>query len=109
MKYASKIILALIVIAFSACEKDLDLNPKDQVSDPAYWKSSADFQLAANDFYFSMLEVAQYIDRNSDIAFGGSPNEVSNGSYLVPANDNIWDKSYEFVRSTNYLLMKAGE
>jgi hypothetical protein len=99
----------LVVIIFSACEKDLDLNPKDQVSDPEYWKSSDDFKLAANDFYFSLLEVSQYIDRNSDIAFGGSPNEVSNGAYLVPANDNIWDKSYEFIRTANYLLLKAEE
>ncbi len=107
--YINIIILMLVVIIFSACEKDLDLNPKDQVSDPEYWKSSDDFKLAANDFYFSLLEVSQYIDRNSDIAFGGSPNEVSNGAYLVPANDNIWDKSYEFIRTANYLLLKAEE
>jgi len=108
-KYINIIILILVVITFSACEKDLDLNPKDQISDPEYWKSSDDFKLAANDFYFSLMEVSQYIDRNSDIAFGGSPNEVSNGAYLVPANDNIWDKSYEFIRTANYLLLKAEE
>ncbi|MDR2809027.1 MAG: RagB/SusD family nutrient uptake outer membrane protein [Tannerellaceae bacterium] len=108
-KQINIITLALTVIAFSACEKDLDLSPKDQVSDPAYWKSSADFQLVANDFYFSLLEAPQYIDRNSDIAFESSPNEVSNGSYLVSANNYEWDKSYEFIRSTNYMLMKAEE
>lgn len=109
MKKYINIISILVIIAFSACEKGLDLNPKDQVSDPEYWKSSDDFQKAANDFYFSLQEAPQYIDLNSDIAFGGSPNEVSNGSYLVPANDDIWDKSYEFIRGTNYLLLKAEE
>ena len=94
MKKYINIISILVIIAFSACEN---------------WKSSDDFQKAANDFYFSLQEAPQYIDLNSDIAFGGSPNEVSNGSYLVPANDDIWDKSYEFIRGTNYLLLKAEE
>ena len=101
--------LLFAVILFSGCDKDLDLAPKDQVSDPYFWKTSDDFRSAANDFYYSLQEAPQYIDRNSDIAFGGSPDEVSNGSFLVPANYDLWDDSYEFIRSVNYLLMKADE
>lgn len=105
--YINILILLLVVMLFSGCEKDMNLAPKDQVSDPYFWKTSNDFRLAANDFYYSLQEAPQYIDRNSDIAFGGSPDEVSNGSFLVPANYGIWDNSYEFIRSVNYLLMKA--
>lgn len=107
--YINILVLLFTIILVSGCEKDLDLAPKDQVSDPYFWKTSDDFRLAANDFYYSLQEAPQYIDRNSDIAFGGSPDEVSNGSFLVPANYDIWDDSYEFIRSVNYLLMKAEE
>ncbi|MDH6303644.1 hypothetical protein M2459_000422 [Parabacteroides sp. PF5-5] len=107
--YKNIFILLFALTVLSGCDKGLDLAPKDQVSDPYFWKTSDDFQLATNDFYFSLQEAPQYIDRNSDIAFGGSPDEVSNGSFLVPANYNIWDDSYEFIRSINYLLMKAEE
>lgn len=109
MKKYLNIILLLSVITLGACDKSLDLSPKDQFSDPSFWKTSADFKLAANNFYFGLMEVAQYIDRNSDIAFGNGPDEVSNGSFLIPANENTWDKSYEYIRSVNYLLMKAEE
>jgi len=102
------IILSLLSIALISCDKDLDLAPKDQVSDPYFWKTSDDFQQAANDFYFG-LQDPHYIDKNSDIAFGGSPNEESNGSLLIQANYDTWDVSYEFIRSINYLLMKAEE
>ncbi|WP_298651014.1 RagB/SusD family nutrient uptake outer membrane protein [uncultured Proteiniphilum sp.] len=108
-KYINIIIVLLSVIAFNACEKDLDLFPKDQISDPSFWKTSEDFELAANDFYFGLLEVAQYIDRNSDIAFGSGPDNVSNGAYLIPANEDNWDNAYAYIRSINYLLMKAEE
>ena len=42
----------------------------DQVSDTVFWQKPSDFELAANDFYFSLMEASQYIDKNSDIAFG---------------------------------------
>lgn len=108
-KHIYIIILSLSAVVFHACDKDLNLSPKDQVSDPSFWKSSADFQLAANDFYFGLQEAHQYIDINSDIAFGAGPDNVSNGSYLVSANEDTWDIPYEYIRSINYLLMKAEE
>lgn len=103
--------LFLLILSTTAtsCEYGLDLSPKDQVSDASFWKTSADFKMAANDFYFGLQEIAQYIDNNSDIAFGGSPDNVSNGSFLVQANDPIWNQSYAYIRSTNYLLLKAEE
>ena len=103
-----------LVLAF-ACNP-LDLGPKDQLSDPSFWKSPDQFELAANDFYFS-LQGPNYTEINSDIAFGASgiPNpppdfrSVSNGSYLAPANSSVWDIAYTGIRATNYLLQKAVE
>jgi hypothetical protein len=98
----------LFIVVLAGCKK-LDLAPKDQVSDASFWKKPQDFQLAANDFYKGLMEVPQYIDITSDIAFGGGANNVSNGTYLPSATSTVWDNSYKWVRATNYLLGKASE
>ena len=99
----------VLVLVVASCKKDLDLPPKDQISDPSFWKRPADFQLAANDFYFSLQGAHNYTDNNSDIAFGQGPNPVSNGSFIVPGSSPVWDNAYKYIRSTNYLLEKAEE
>lgn len=99
----------LLLLAATGCEKSLDLTPKDQLSDASFWRTPEHFQLAANDFYYKLQEAPEYIDINSDIAFGAGANTVSNGSYLAPANSAVWDSAYVGIRGTNYLLMKAEE
>src|SRR5687767_10994722 len=99
----------LLVVVLAGCKKSLDLAPKDQISDASFWKKSSDFQLAANDFYNGLQGAHNYTDLNSDIAFGSGPNPVSNGSMLPSSNSAVWDNSYKYIRSTNYLIMKAEE
>ena len=104
------IYIYLLLIAISTgCKKNLDLNPLDKISDASFWKTSNDFKLFANDFYNGLATAHNYTDNNSDIAFGGGPNNVSNGSYIPQANSTVWDNSYKWIRATNYLLQKAGE
>ncbi|HEV7621489.1 MAG TPA: RagB/SusD family nutrient uptake outer membrane protein [Flavisolibacter sp.] len=96
-----------LILVLAGCKKTLDLTPKDQISDASFWKTPAHFQLAANDFYYGLQEVPQYIDLNADIAFGSGANPVSNGSYLPSANSPTWDNAYIQIRAVNYLLEKA--
>ncbi|HEY9340293.1 MAG TPA: RagB/SusD family nutrient uptake outer membrane protein [Hanamia sp.] len=104
------ICICLLLVAISAgCKKDLDLKPLDQISDASFWKTSNDFRLFANDFYNGLQGAHNYTENNSDIAFGGGPNSVSNGSYLPQANSPLWDNSYKYIRATNYLLQKSQE
>ena len=98
-----------LFLGMVGCKKTLDLTPLDQISDASFWKTPAHFELAANDFYYGLQEVPQYIDINSDIAFGAGANAVSNGSYQATANSDVWDKSYKQIRAVNYLLQKAPE
>lgn len=104
INYLSIFLLPLLMLA--GCVKSLDLVPQDQISDASFWKNADQYKLAANDFYFSLLG-PNYIDLNSDIAFGSGSNSVSNGSYLAQANSDIWDNAYGGIRSANYLLEKA--
>lgn len=96
----------LLILVVAGCKK-LDLAPKDKISDASFWNKPADFQLAANDFYFGLQGAHNYTDLNSDIAFGQGSNAVSNGSYQPAATSNLWDNSYKYIRATNYLLEKA--
>jgi len=98
-----------LILGLAGCKKTLDLTPQDQISDASFWKTPAHFELAANDFYYGLQQVSQYIDINSDIAFGAGANAVSDGSYQAAANSDIWDKSYKQIRAVNYLLQKAPE
>lgn len=98
-----------LFLGMVGCKKTLDLTPLDQISDASFWKTPAHFELAANDFYYGLQQVPQYIDINSDIAFGTGANAVSNGSYQATANSDVWDKSYKQIRDVNYLLQKAPE
>ena len=86
MKRFNIIITLSATLGLFSCE--LDKMPMDQVSDAVFWQKPADFELAANDFYFGLQEVSQYIDMNSDIAFGSGTNDVSDGSYLAPVNSD---------------------
>ncbi|MEN6456084.1 MAG: RagB/SusD family nutrient uptake outer membrane protein [Prolixibacteraceae bacterium] len=106
MKKIFRFLFAFAMI-LTGCQKDLDLIPKDQIADETFWQTSAQFKLAANDFYYKLQEAPNYTDLNSDIAFGSGSNSVSNGSYLAEANSGIWDDAWEGIRGVNYLLEKS--
>lgn len=118
MKCFKNIYLYLLLAAISTgCKKDLDLSPLDKISDASYWKTSKDFQLFTNDFYNGLQGAHNYTENNSDIAFGvgtdvttGADNRSkSNGSYLASPQSDLWNNSYKYIRSANYLLQKAQE
>lgn len=104
------ICLYFLVVAIGVgCKKNLDLKPLDKISDASFWKTANDFKLFTNDFYNGLQPARNYTENNSDIAFGGGPNSISNGSYLPQANSDLWDNAYKYIRASNYLLQKAQE
>ena len=82
MKYL--IIISCILLSFSSCQ-DMDLTPKDDLSDPLFWKTPNDFVLELNNLYDSSMETfsSGKTDCDSDIAFGLGYNDVSNGSWMI--------------------------
>ncbi|MDR1456049.1 MAG: hypothetical protein LBJ01_10390 [Tannerella sp.] len=47
--------VALIVLSLTGgCTKDLDLSPRDTVSDDSFWKTVSDFEKAANALYAAL-------------------------------------------------------
>ena len=98
------IISALLL---TGCKKGLDLIPKDSISDATFWKTAADFKLAANNLYFS-LEGFNTWDTQSDLAYD-VPNSISNGTYQVAENDSRWTNAYVYIRRCNKIIEKAAE
>jgi len=100
----SKYIVAICTVLFAtSCTKDLDLSPQGEISDATFWITANDFELATNSFYQN-LDGPGYDDNWTDIAFGWQSNAISNGTYVVPENSAVWDKSYQQIRAANKVL-----
>lgn len=96
-----------IVLLLAGCRKGLDLIPKDSISDATFWKTPADFKLAANNLYFSLQGFNTW-DTYSDVAYD-VPNAVSNGTYQTSENDSRWTNGYIYIRRCNKILEKAAQ
>ena len=75
--YIKTIVFALML--FTGCKKDMDLIPKDPISDRTFWKTTSDYKLAANNLYMSLEDFYTNMDPESDMEYDVL-NSVSNGS-----------------------------
>lgn len=105
MKYKFLSIAAISALLIAGCTKGLDLIPKDAISDATFWKTAADFKLAANNLYHS-LETFTTEDIQTDIAFS-VPNAISNGTHQTSENDSRWTNGYIYIRRCNKIIEKA--
>ncbi|MDR2121314.1 MAG: RagB/SusD family nutrient uptake outer membrane protein [Tannerella sp.] len=101
------LMLVCTCLLFAGCSKDLDLIPKDTISDKSFWKSAADYKLAANNLYLS-LEGFAFFDLNSDMAFN-TPNSTSNGTLQPSETDANWTNAYTYIRRCNNIVLKAAD
>lgn len=93
------------LILNSGCKKQLDLKPKDTLSDVIFYKTPADFKLAANSLYNS-LEGFNFSDTETDIAFN-TANAVSSGDYLPSETSSTWTDAYYYIRNANNIISKG--
>ncbi|XAZ81978.1 RagB/SusD family nutrient uptake outer membrane protein (plasmid) [Fibrella sp. ES10-3-2-2] len=117
-KLAILLLAGSLSLTQSSCNKALDLDPLDQLSDAAYWQSPNDFMLAANQFYTyerSFIDVLYdangstqnyHSDLKSD--FAATQNAFSRGLNTVPTTDANYNNNYSRIRTINYMLGKAG-
>ena len=115
--------IVLLTVTFTlglyGCKKGLDLNPLDQLSDAAYWKTPTDFKTFANQYYgylknfTTLVGVADnpHSDGRSDLMGGGG--SFGAGTNTVPTtepnlgNSGNYVTDYARIRACNYLLAKA--
>lgn len=116
MKKLIYTILPIFIIMLSACEdRFLDLDPKDAITDAAYFKTPQHFKAAANDFYNKMVSwrpvndsnIYDFMDFGSDLV--SMPQDYGRGVLVPGAADKYWTNTYSYIRSNNILLEKAEE
>lgn len=89
----------------AGCNKELDLDPQDTITDAAFWKTAEDFKLAANNLY-PCLEGLDFFETESDIAYNVN-NSISNGNYQTSETSADWNNAYIYIRRSNNILEKA--
>ncbi|MEO6134135.1 MAG: RagB/SusD family nutrient uptake outer membrane protein [Ginsengibacter sp.] len=106
-----------IGIVFTSCKKHfLDLTPKDQISEPEFWKSTQDMELFLNGLY-SVLPGwnssgsggTPLLDAGTDMAISvglwlPTKNRLD-GSINIPSSGGGW--TWTNVRNVNYFLENA--
>lgn len=106
MKKILYIILACNIL-FSC--QDINLLPKESLSDPLFWKTQNDFKTAANYLYNIALDgynTSYTLDYNSDICYALNANAESNGSWIALDSDPDWDNAYKYIRNANIIIEK---
>ena len=106
MKLLTSYIL-LFGILLGGCTKNLELIPKDTISDETFWKTPQDFKLAANNLYTS-LDGFNTRDNESDISFSNG-NDVSRGTYQPTEVSSEWTQPYVYIRNANKILEMAAD
>ncbi|WP_165021243.1 RagB/SusD family nutrient uptake outer membrane protein [Dysgonomonas sp. ZJ279] len=99
----STIIVTLLTI--SSCQ-DIDLYPKDDLTDTQFWKTPNDYMKAVNLLY-DRMETFGTKDTDSDIAYGQLGNTVSNGTLVAPNSDGDWDDRFVDLRNCNKIIEKS--
>ncbi|MEO6001199.1 MAG: RagB/SusD family nutrient uptake outer membrane protein [Chitinophagaceae bacterium] len=112
------VILSLgIGLVFTSCKKNLlDLAPKDQISDPEFWKSTQDMELYINGLYSVLPGWLTSGSGGNPLLDAGTDMAISVGLWLptknrldgainVPSSGGGW--TWTNVRNVNYFLENA--
>lgn len=95
----------ILCLGSISCEKSLNLQPLDSLSEAAYFKTENDFQTFANQFYLNLPDLGN-ADDNSDISVSTGFSTISNSSYAPSEQSSIWTNNYRIIWQASYLLQK---
>jgi starch-binding outer membrane protein, SusD/RagB family len=106
MKKIYQLVLLTVFTLLSITACDVERLPETQLSDPAFWKTEADLQTAAN-YLYTFLPTLPYDDNWSDDTYARAPNSISDGSRIAPATDGNYNTPYLIIRAANNIVEKA--
>jgi hypothetical protein len=98
---------ALILCSLS-CE--VDRLPETQITDASFWKTEKDIREGCNYLYSFLTDYPNQLPLEevwSDNAYGGTPDNTSDGTRLAPATSDYYSGPYQLVRAANNILEKA--
>lgn len=105
-KYLPLYILILTGGLLAACNKQLNLYPKDALSEPTFFKNANDLALYCNQFYQDLpIQNSFWSDRYSDNELALDHGDgFLDGNYIVPVSGGGWD--WGQIRNVNYFLQR---
>jgi len=92
------------VALLPSCNKQLDLLPKDALSEPTFFKNASDLELYCNQFYQYLPVQQTELEKNSDNQVPINPDPFLSSLYVVPVTGGGWNWSN--IRSCNYFLQR---
>lgn len=104
----------ILLFAATACNDDyLEKLPQDKISDDKFWKTGADVEMYANQFYPTLYDarLAWYnLDNFSDNQAPSTRNAYTWGEYPVPSTEGGWGKNdWLQIRRCNYALERIAD
>lgn len=100
-----KYIIVITGLLSAACNRQLDLLPKDALSEPTFFKNANDLKLYCNRFYQDLpVQNSFHSEENSDNQVPLERNDFLYGTYVIPVTGDGWD--WGQIRDVNYFLQR---
>ncbi|MVT12247.1 RagB/SusD family nutrient uptake outer membrane protein [Chitinophaga tropicalis] len=104
-RYFIQYILTFTTLLSAACNSQLDLYPKDALSEPTFFKNANDLRIYCNQFYQDLpTQNSFWSEKNSDNEVPLDADDFLYGSYVVPITGGDWN--WGSIRSCNYFLQR---
>ena len=98
-------ILAVILLALTACEDFLTRRPKDELSPDTYFKTETECQLYTNNFYTILPVATDFYQEDDDYIIPNSLSTKVIGNRVVPTTSGTWN--WNMLRQINFFLSRS--
>lgn len=95
-------ILAVLMLALTACEDFLTRRPKDELSPDTYFRTETECQLYTNNFYTILPAAADLYQEDDDYIIPNSLSTKVIGNRVVPTTAGTWN--WVMLRQINFFL-----
>ena len=98
-------ILAVMLLALTACEDFLTRRPKDELSPDTYFKTETECQLYTNNFYTILPAATDFYQEDDDYIIPNSLSTKVIGNRVVPTTAGTWN--WNMLRQINFFLSRS--
>lgn len=107
MKKNNLLIICLLVLGFSSCNKFMDRDPLAKISPENFFKTEKDLKLYVNSMYTMVPNAETIYNEDMDNVVKSSVSEFLTGKRQVPVTDGGW--TWGELRKINYFLINCNK
>lgn len=107
MKKNNLLIICLLVLGFSSCNKFMDRDPLAKISPENFFKTEKDLKLYVNSMYTMVPDAETIYNEDMDNVVKSSVSEFLTGKRQVPVTGGGW--SWVELRKINYFLINCNK